>query len=96
MLRTNVCHYETGLGTTLYTLVSLAMCRPLPTVTVIVKTSPLALLRVASPSLSTVMAAVAALVSDVQLPFVLAIVAVTVMLLPAAVVFQVHAFVAES
>jgi hypothetical protein len=41
------------------------------------------------------MAAVAALVSDVQLPFT-ALVAVTVMLLPAAVVFQVHAFVAES
>ena len=53
------------------------------------KISPLALLRVASPSSSLVMAAVAALVSDVQLPSVLGLAAVTVIVSPVVeVVFQ--------
>ena len=85
MLRTNVCRYETDLGMTLYILVSLASLRPVPTMAVTLKTRPLALLRVAP--VPCVMAAVAALLSDVQLPLVLALVAVIVIV--AAVVFVV-------
>jgi len=72
-------HYEAGLDRTSYTLDSVASCRPVPTVAVTVKISTLPALRVADVApISTVMAAASAWVSDVQLPVVLASVAVTV------------------